>query len=303
MFARRKGTLLWVLAGMLFFSLAAVCPLTIEFQTPEPATEPNLPLTMTALVLLQTQMALQQTLQVPTATPGVVAPPTQPPALPTLKPTSSPLPTATQSLATPTASVSGGGLSGSATGNLYCRTGPAPYYPATDTLKSGDPVTVIARTQDDSDYWLVRTPNGDVCWVWGRWLRITGDKAALPVATAPPPPPGAFSIGLRKQATCGGVYYLVFVVVNRGPKPLESIQIRAKDTKSGKVYEIPVIYRNSFFRCGANPGSLAPGQEAEVWVPADDLSGRTLQVTAKACTKDDFQGECINRTPFIVNVP
>ncbi|GEM_PF-2479877 len=303
MLASRKRAR-WPLVFVLtFLALAATCPITVRFATPPPAEEdPGLALTMTALVLVQTQIALEQTLQAPT--PTVAASPTPSPlSLPsplptaTLAPTSTPLPTATPSQTE---------LAGTATGNLYCRTGPAPYYPKIETLSKGTPVTVLARASDpEANYWLVRTPSGDVCWVWGRWLRIQGDKTALPIATAPPPPPGAFSIGLRKQDTCAGMRYLVFVVVNRGPKALESIQIQARDTQTGNLFEIPAYYRNSFFRCSANPDALPPGQETEVWVPIGsiDLSGRTIQVTAQACTQDDFQGQCVKRTPFLVQVP
>jgi len=69
MLASRKGArwpLVFVLA---FLALAATCPITVRFTTPSPAEEdPGLALTMTALVLMQTQIALEQTLQVPTPT-------------------------------------------------------------------------------------------------------------------------------------------------------------------------------------------------------------------------------------------
>ena len=304
--ANSKKRARWPLVFLLaLLSLAAACPISIVLPAqPSSSEEPDLALTMTALALMQTQIALQKTLQAPTPTTAALPLPS-----PTWPPVASPLPTATLAPTQPpaaTATTSRTELSGTATGNLYCRTGPAPYYPKIDTLSKGNRVTVLARAADaETDYWLVRTPSGDVCWVWGRWLSIEGDKTALPIATAPPPPPGAFSIGLRKQDTCAGVRYLVFVVVNRGPKPLESIQIRVKDIQTGNTFEIPVLYRNSFFGCTENPDALAPNREAEVWVPigAIDLSGRTVQVTAQACTKDDFQGECVQRTPFLVKVP
>ncbi len=191
-------------------------------------------------------------------------------------------------------------------GNLYCRTGPAPYYPAVDTMTSGAQVTVLARApQQFVNYWQVRTPRGTVCWVWGRWLNIRGDTNTLAVGEAPPPPPGAFSIRLLRQDVCFGFRFLVFSVTNRGPKPIESMNLVVKDMDTGYTYEVPPGQRDHLYHCGAYVDPLDPGKKVELWLPlrGANLSGHTVQVSGEACTEDGLAGECVKRTPFTVTVP
>ncbi len=296
----------------LLASLALACSLpSVVSPTTSPSSQVDLNVTMTALALLQTQTALQQTMQAAQAgaqpTPSATAPPQVMPtptiAAPSSSPTSPP-PTATAA-PSPTATVLSGGIQATATGNLFCRTGPAPYYPSIDSMKAGDQAQVIGRGPEESNYWQVRTSRGNVCWVWGRWLNIQGDTTLLPLASYPPPPPGAFSILLLRQDACGGSFYLVFSVTNKGSKPLESMQIQVKDMQTGNLYQIPPANRNFFFHCSAVTDPLDMDKETEVWVPlgAADLSSHMVQVTAKACTKDNLQGECVERTPFNVTVP
>ncbi len=299
-----------LLAGL--FLLAGVCPLTVPFQSGE--SPDAAALTAAAQSLLQTQVALEQTVQAmtqavpiqPTPVATAVPAPTMPAPTP-LPPTAS-LPTATPVSPTPTVAPAGemSGVPGNARGNLFCRSGPAPYYPSVGLVPRGSSVTVVGRNKTaDPDYWLLRLEDGTLCWVWGRWLEVQGDVAILPVPTAPPPPPGAFSIGVRKTATCGGQHAVVFAVTNRGPKALESIYIKVRVRGSGDVYENPPFQRNQFVRCGGALEKLDPGKTTEVWVitGASDLSGKTLEVTAKACTGNDFTDACVERTPFIVVAP
>ncbi len=296
----RWGVLL-VLGGLL---LACALPQL------SPATQnsaPDLTFTQTAVALQQTQVALQLTLQAPSSAPASPAVPatatagsTAPTA--TWSPTATQPPTATLA-ASPTAAA-GQGLAGHAIGNLYCRTGPAPYYPAVDTMHAGDQVAVMARASQGDNYWLVRTPHGEICWVWGRWLNIAGDPQTLPEATPPPAPPAAVSVTLLRQDACWG-NTLVFSIVNRGPKPIESIWIHIKDLSTGNTFEIPPANRDVFYYCSGQLDTLDPSQDVEVWVDvgAVDLSGHTVQVTVKTCTEEGLQGQCIQRTPFNVNVP
>ncbi len=305
--ARNARWWLWVLP---WFLMAAACPLGLPTSQAPGQANPDLGPTMTALVLAQTQLALQQTLQAPTVTPPppalatvppLVTPPGMvPPPTPTLPPTPTPLPTATP-LPSPTPETR---ILAQAAGHLFCRVGPAFYYPAIETVVRGSLVEVLARDAS-GEFWLIRSPEGAVCWVWGRWLQTPPQAQNLPVATAPPPPPGAFSIGIRRYDTCGGTRYLVFAVVNRGPEPLESIQIWVKDVQNGTTYEIPPgSVGLGFPRCRDVVNQLPPGSEVEVWVPVDrDLRGRLMEIRAKACTEDNLRGQCVERTPFRQRVP
>lgn len=297
----RFGFLL-LLVGVL---LACAWPQTAQTTHSPPS---DLAFTQTAVALQQTQVALQLTLQAssPTAAP-VVATPSSPP--PTAAVAASPTPAAAAATPTPTLAVSptpttGNGLAGKATGNLYCRTGPAPYYPAIDTMKAGDQVTVLARASSADDYWLVQTPQGQTCWVWGRWLDVVGDAAALPAATPPPAPPAAVTVRLLRQQTCWNPS-LVFSVTNRGPKAIESIWFRITDLETGNIYETPPGQRDVFYYCSGQLDTLDPAQDTEVWVDlgGPDVQGHIVQVVVKTCTEEGLQGECIQRTPFNVKVP
>ncbi len=303
----RKVFLLPALALLIVLIMA--CTLFPVASAPSQSSAGALSITQTALALQQTQVALELTRRAP----SLVAP-TSPPqptaaALPTTAPatpTAQPLPSATLPAPTATPAASGSGLPGTASGNLNCRTGPAPYYPAIDTMKAGDKVTVIGRQPQGNNYWLVTTPRGNTCWVWGRWLNITGDTSTLAIATPPPPPPAAASIRLLRQDTCGS-HFLVFAILNQGPQPIESYLIRIKDLKTGLLFDNTAIpsFEDGFYRCGDTLPTLKPRQETEAWVPIgnNDTHGHTVQVTLKTCTEDGFGGQCIERTPFNVTVP
>ncbi len=285
---------------LLIFLLA--CSLPMLQGAPTPAPVADVAFTQTALVLQQTQAALSLTLQAPSATP--VPPPTALPSPTTLPSSPTPAVPPTATLVPPTATLMPSGIQGTAIGNLYCRTGPAPYYPAIDSMTAGDQVSVLARSSEENNYWLVKTPRGNTCWVWGRWLEIHGDTATLTIATAPPPPPAAASIALLRQDTCSGSYNLVFSIINRGPVPIESLRLQVKDDKGHLHSNLPA-WGDVFRRCGGSLASLPAHQETEVWIPTGnvDLRGRMVQVMLTTCTKDGLKGECIERTPFNVSVP
>ena len=294
----------------LLIMLIMACTLFPVASAPSQSSAGALSITQTALALQQTQVALELTRRAP----SLVAPTSPLPqptaaALPTAAPatpTSQPLPSATLLAPTATPAAPGSGLPGTASGNLYCRTGPAPYYPAIDTMKAGDKVTVIGRQPEGDNYWLVTTPHGKTCWVWGRWLNITGDTASLTIATAPPPPPAAASIRLLRQDTCGN-HFLVFSILNQGPESIESYLVRIKDLQTGFQYDNSTMpaFEDAFYRCGSTLPTLKPGKDTEAWIPIGnaDTRGHTVQVSLKTCTEDGLSGECIERTPFNVTVP
>ena len=141
--------------------------------------------------------------------------------------------------------------------------------------------------------------------MWGQWLNIQGNTDNLAVGEVPPPPPGAFSIRLLRQDTCFGFRFIVFSVTNRGPKPIESMNLVVRDMNTGYIYEVPPGQRDHLYHCGAYVDPLKPGEEVELWVPlrGANLSGHTIQVSGKACTKDGLSGECVARTPFTTTIP
>ncbi|HEY58790.1 MAG TPA: hypothetical protein G4O04_09710 [Anaerolineae bacterium] len=103
-------------------------------------------------------------------------------------------------------------------GNFYCRTGPAPYYPAIDSMKTGDAVQV-------------------------------------------------------------------------------------KALQSGNTYQLLPANRNFFFRSSNSIDPLGVEKGTGVPLGATDPGGHLVQVTAKGCTKENLQGECVECTPCNVAVP
>ena len=161
---------------LLSFILAVLLACSMPMQAPKvsQSQQPNIGMTMTALPLQQTQIALQLTqraLSAPSPTAPLPSPTHAPTASATPSPTqahptgASPSPTPTAAPPTPTlqpptstSTASAEGLPAAATGNLYCRTGPAPYYPAVDIMTAGEKVTVLARAPKQfASYWQVRT--------------------------------------------------------------------------------------------------------------------------------------------------
>jgi len=90
-----------------------------------------------------------------------------------------PAPTATSAgPATPTVSVN------SATN---CRTGPGTAYDLVLTFQPGATAEVIGK-YSPSNYWIIKTPTGGTCWLWGAYATVQGNTAALAEMVPPPAP-------------------------------------------------------------------------------------------------------------------
>lgn len=286
----------------LLITLAMACALPAGLASPPGEDQAGLGIPATSLALAQTRVAIEQTLQAMPVTPAPFAlatPITPEPILTlTLVPTFAPSPT---SVPTPTPVPQ---LLAQALGNLFCRTGPGFYYPAVEAIQRGSQVSVLAQ-DPQGEFWLIRSPKDAVCWVWGRWLQVPQEAAALPIATPPPPPPGAFAIGIRRADYCGSQPALVFLVVNRGPESLESIYIQVRDVQTGVQYGLArELGALGFPQCTTVEPFLLPGEEVEVWLMVNrEMSGRLIEITARACTQEYYRGQCVDRTPFRQIVP
>jgi len=77
-----------------------------------------------------------------------------------------------------------------AIGNLNCRSGQGKVYDIEGWLKVDENALVLGR-DSKSDHWvMIEGPSDDIayCWVWIRWLEITGDLESVPLMTPPPTP-------------------------------------------------------------------------------------------------------------------
>ncbi len=163
--------------GLLGLGLYAVMRLN---STPAVALGPS----TATLAPLSTQVVL-----VPSTTP---APPTAT-TTPTEAPSTTPLAATGTNTAPLTATAS---ITPTAAGNLLTvnlganvRTGPGVNYPAIGAIKAGDTAQVVGR--DASGNWFVIVFSGGFGgrgWISGAVSTYSGDKSALPVIAAPPPP-------------------------------------------------------------------------------------------------------------------
>jgi uncharacterized protein YgiM (DUF1202 family) len=71
-----------------------------------------------------------------------------------------------------------------------CRTGPDINYSLVLTFQPGATAEVVGK-YSPSNYWIINTPTGGTCWLWGAYASVTGDTSILPEIAAPPPPVAA----------------------------------------------------------------------------------------------------------------
>jgi len=73
--------------------------------------------------------------------------------------------------------------------NTNCRTGPGKDYPVVSAVEVGQAVQVVGRSAN-SQYWIIRDPDDPrkFCWLWGKYVTLTGIIAGLPIVTPPPKP-------------------------------------------------------------------------------------------------------------------
>jgi uncharacterized protein YraI len=68
-----------------------------------------------------------------------------------------------------------------------CRTGPGTEYGIVFTYLAGTKLEIAGRYAD-GNFWLVKSdksPTG-TCWMWGEYVEVTGDSAAISNVTPPP---------------------------------------------------------------------------------------------------------------------
>jgi uncharacterized protein YraI len=72
-------------------------------------------------------------------------------------------------------------------GNTNCRKGPGTVYEVTTVVKAGQKATPLGVSQD-GNYWLIKNPDGENCWVAKDFAQPAGSMAALPTVMPPPVP-------------------------------------------------------------------------------------------------------------------
>ena len=81
-----------------------------------------------------------------------------------------------------------------------CRTGPDPSYSLVLTFQPGSTAVVVGK-YTPSNYWIIQTPTGGTCWLWGMYATVQGNVDAL--AEMAPPTPAAVSVAPTTAPTSG----------------------------------------------------------------------------------------------------
>jgi len=137
-------------------------------------------------------VAAVSTLTAAPVAPGNLTATPQPPAaaIDTLEPSATPTDTTppTETL-TPTPSTPSAFL----TENTNCRKGPLVVYDLVATYLTGKVLTILGKN-DVGDYVYVVDPEPPAkqCWLWTRYVQVTGSVAQVPVFTPPPTPTPSF---------------------------------------------------------------------------------------------------------------
>jgi hypothetical protein len=71
--------------------------------------------------------------------------------------------------------------------NTNCRTGPGTQYDLIGGLNVGQTAEVVGKSTS-TGYWIIRTPGGGTCWLWGNYATVSGNVAGLQEYAIPPTP-------------------------------------------------------------------------------------------------------------------
>ncbi len=132
----------------------------------------------------QVALAVARTLSAAQTATAAAQNPTSEPEQPTATPVPSETPTPTITL-TPTSSVPQARL----TQNTNCRTGPERVYDLIRTFLIGESAEIIGKNSRGDYYYVTDGANRSRdCWLWDRYVEVSGDISQIPVFTPPPTP-------------------------------------------------------------------------------------------------------------------
>jgi uncharacterized protein YgiM (DUF1202 family) len=73
--------------------------------------------------------------------------------------------------------------------NANARSGPGTAYESLGALEVGTTMTVIARSEGSSIWYLVTLPDGELGWLWARVVNLNPADAEVEIAATIPPTP------------------------------------------------------------------------------------------------------------------
>ncbi len=147
---------------LLLFGITIILALACNLPGSPPDSNTATDATMTALVLTQTAIQSQPSLEGPSFTPEINSSPT---ITPTLSPSA---PTVTVSVDT------------------NCRKGPGKAYDYLTNLPVGVEAEVVGKyTSANPVYWIIKR-DSVICWLWGKYATVEGDTSNLQEMVPPP---------------------------------------------------------------------------------------------------------------------
>ncbi len=218
-------------------------------------------------------------------------------ATPEFSATPSATPTSTE---TPTPSVPLAAL----TQNTNCRSGPLAVYDLIRTFLTGEMAQITGKDAA-GDYWYVTDPGqpGKDCWLWGRYVTVSGDTSNVPVFTPPPTPTPSLGFTLSysyMEAGCPFGFAPGFQVVNTGSVTFKSGKIKAEDTVQNETVENSTDVFDKRSGCVGVDTSipdLDPGDTGYIYGNSfSDPFGHEMQVTVTLCTGPGQTGQCVSKT-------
>jgi len=79
-----------------------------------------------------------------------------------------------------------------------CRTGPGTNYDLVLTFQPGATAEVVGK-YSPANYWIIKTPTGGTCWLWGAYATVQGDTSSL--AEIAPPSSGSNEVAQNPTNT------------------------------------------------------------------------------------------------------
>jgi hypothetical protein len=219
-------------------------------------------------------------------------PPDQPTPADTPTPVASPTPVPTATIEPARAHVNE---------NTNCRSGPGVVYDHVYTALAGSDLVIVGRSTV-ADYVIVQIPGElGTCWLWTRYVVVSGDLSSLPISTPPPTPtPGVqFDLSYGYIDSCVG-WDPGFKVVNTGSATFRSSKIVVEDTvtSTDQEYINDRFDRTNGCIVQTSIPTLGPGDTGWVYAYSFlyDPTGHELEATVTLCTGPALGGTCVSRT-------
>jgi len=191
--------------------------------------------------------------------------------------------------------------------NTNCREGQGTVFKWLTSLEAGAKVEVFGiEDTGQYPYYYIRRPDqpSSFCWLWGKYVTLSGPVETLTKMTPMPSPTPGFDFQIAFVKLVGscpsppGSYWTEYKITNNGAFTLESYRTKPDNGPS------PAEYKNDKFATLKNDCSvsslqndLTPGESHNVIAQfGDDPSGKKITVRIKICQKNGLNEPCLTKT-------